>query len=440
MLRAFLDDYTVYRRTPGVEPVWLAVVRGTTALAVLAAILAFGALNIIINPMQQFQHPLPRRPVPVPVPYQAGFPDVLWGMMWFKKLTFETIPTEPYSKNPFEAYSNKVGNLTVRFHVEALTDDKEFSCSQGSWWKWDRTGKEVDLGMQWSCYYLRPSVGNSSQGSHIAYPVVRLSWTGTQDVDHTLTGYVTSVPIWNTSLPSMKSFGQSLLWNVPVGANMSLGVGKSVIYARPGTFLEAVGFKQKSLEVVGYPPVSGTVPSIEPSSQTTIEMIPEFDAFYGHNADAWEEYIEQTMIEGLAATGGLYTSFDIVFTLIFGRSLVSILFGGRPISPFGAIAIAGHKSLRKKLLRRYPGLAADDSPERGRAVCDFLCDFVVDMGPVQPVRSGQGDVTDTALEFQPHTQLAQRDDVYGTAKPNNPALLEEESKENSVAADPPSPA
>ncbi|KAG8896137.1 hypothetical protein FRC01_011989, partial [Tulasnella sp. 417] len=242
-------------------------------------------------------------------------------------------------------------------------------CETFNWWKWGGSGKRVDLGVVWTCYYLRAKAENS------VYPAIRLSWNGTQGVDPTFKGYITSVPIWDTNLPWMDGFGSSLSWNV-----------------------------RKSLEVVGYPAVSSKSSSIELSSQTTIEIIPQFEAFYGRNADAWEEYIEHTMVEGLAATGG------------------------KPISPFGAIAFAGRRSLQRKLLRRYPGLEADDASERGRAVSDFLCDFVVDMSPVQPTRSGRGEATNTAPELQ--SQLTGPDDADGTTEPSSPASSEEEIKKN----------
>ncbi|KAG8911412.1 hypothetical protein FRC01_005723 [Tulasnella sp. 417] len=184
---------------------------------------------------------------------------------------------------------------------------------------------------------------------------------------------------------------------------MTLSVGKSIIYARSGTFPEAVGLKQKSLEVVGYPAVSATSSTTELSSQTTIEIKPGFDAFYGGNSDAWEEYIEHTMVEGLAATGMFIST---------------------------AVAVV---SLRKKLLKRYPGLEADDASERGRAVGDFLCDFVVDMGPIQPARDRPGEVANTTPKLQ--SQLTEPDDAGATTEPSSPASSEEETKKNS-ATDP----
>ncbi|KAG8898847.1 hypothetical protein FRC01_010744, partial [Tulasnella sp. 417] len=311
---------------------------------------------------------------------------------WLKRLES---PPKSYSKDPWLSYSEEVEDLGGRFNAETSASGIELPCEWKEWWKWSGSGKRVDLGMVWACYYLRAKAENS------VYPAIRLSWNGTQGVDPTFQGYIASVPIWDTNLPWMDGFGSSLSWNA-----------------------------KKSLEVVGYPAVSSKSSSIELSSQTTIEIIPQFEAFYGRNADAWEEYIEHTMVEGLAATGGLYTSFDLIFTLIFGRSLIGLLFGGRPISPFGAIAFAGRRSLQRKLLRRYPGLEADDASERGRAVSDFLCDFVVDMGPVQPTRSGRGEATNAAPELQ--SQLTGPDDADGTTEPSSPASSEEEIKKDST--------
>ncbi|KAG8928519.1 hypothetical protein FRC01_005806 [Tulasnella sp. 417] len=197
----------------------------------------------------------------------------------------------------------------------------------------------------------------------------------------------------------MDVFGSSLSWDVPVGSNdtaLSSGVSR----------------------------VSTTSSSPGLSSQTTIEIKPEFDALYGSNTDAWEEYIEYTMIEGLASTGGLYTFLDLIFTIIFGRSVINLLFGGRPISPFGSIALASKRSLREKLLMQYPGLGASDASERAIAVCDFLSDFVVDFGPVQLAGSDRAEPINAAPEPQPQEQPTQRNDADGTAGPGNPTPLE----------------
>lgn len=80
-LRTFLDNHTVYRRDPTVEPGWLALVRGTTALVGLTAIAAFGVLNILVNPTAQFKSPLSKRPISVPMPYETGFPDTVYGVI-----------------------------------------------------------------------------------------------------------------------------------------------------------------------------------------------------------------------------------------------------------------------------------------------------------------------------------------------------------------------
>lgn len=79
--RKFLEQHTLFRRNATVEPAWLAALRGTIALAAIVAIFAFGALNIFILPMRQFNYPLPRKAIPVPMPYETGFVDSLCGIV-----------------------------------------------------------------------------------------------------------------------------------------------------------------------------------------------------------------------------------------------------------------------------------------------------------------------------------------------------------------------
>ncbi|KAG8949979.1 hypothetical protein FRC04_008058 [Tulasnella sp. 424] len=77
----FLEQHTLFRRAANVEPAWLAALRGTIALAAIVAIFAFGALNIFILPMQQFNYPLSRKAIPPPMPYETGFADSIYGLV-----------------------------------------------------------------------------------------------------------------------------------------------------------------------------------------------------------------------------------------------------------------------------------------------------------------------------------------------------------------------
>ncbi|KIO34384.1 hypothetical protein M407DRAFT_16912 [Tulasnella calospora MUT 4182] len=422
-----------------VEPAWFAAVRGTVALVALVVTFAFGALNVVVNPTQQFHHPLPRRAIPIPVPYEAGFPDTLNGVIWLKRADYRTLDTETYPIDTFKAafpdnFTQVFDSLLVHASPPnstyasrpSSTDPPQLNstipCEQYKTWHRYLHTWDMDIGISWTCWGLRQGLAYSMLDSSALSPIIRLNWTGSSVSGPILRGYVTDLPIWEENRLWMESFGS---WNVSVGANVRLNLGRRAIYTRPGSFLE-----MKSMEIIEYPVASATFSSMELSSQTIIEISPSFGGFYDNNADAWEEYLEHTVLEGLAATGGLYTAFDLVYALVFGRSIIGILFGGKPLSPFGVLGSASGKILRKRLLLQYPGLETDDAPERSKAVCDFLCDFLLDIGPAQPTRNTQ----DAVSHYPSNIQLQGIQGGNRIAEPGSERRSREEPRENSTAS------
>ncbi|KAG9021182.1 hypothetical protein FS837_007505 [Tulasnella sp. UAMH 9824] len=89
----------------------------------------------------------------------------------------------------------------------------------------------------------------------------------------------------------------------------------------------------------------------------------------------------------MSATGGLYATFDVVFILLFGRSLLAALFGSKHLTPFGVIAsIIRTEAFNKNLKKEYPGIDGEDPNKRAEATCNFLHDFVLDLKPVRKVQ------------------------------------------------------
>lgn len=127
-------------------------------------------------------------------------------------------------------------------------------------------------------------------------------------------------------------------------------------------------------------------------------------------------------------TGGLYTAFDVVFIFLFGRSLLTALFGklvellaglnrmidcfdcfegGKHITPFGAISsLIKRETFRKDLLKKYPGI----DKQEANSTCKFLHDFVLDFKPldIPPI-----DLKKKGSSNDPNQTSANPDDTGG---------------------------
>lgn len=61
----FIFGHTPFRRLVGVEPVWLSVVRGFTALSFISSLAVYAVLACIVNPLLENDSTLPTRPMGV---------------------------------------------------------------------------------------------------------------------------------------------------------------------------------------------------------------------------------------------------------------------------------------------------------------------------------------------------------------------------------------
>ncbi|KAG9019103.1 hypothetical protein FRB90_006417 [Tulasnella sp. 427] len=384
-VKGFFERHTLFRRDHRVEPVWLAAVRGTVALAALLAVFAYGILNTLILPTQQFKNPLPRRAVMAPLPHESRFTDEVHDARL--------------------AYGTDIGNVNFLdwFSATASSGSTRISCWAEFWSRWNYvTGKTLDIGIGWHCDDLGTLESNGTTIS----PTVSLTWAGPPALAPILRTYITNDPIWQSNRPWQDTFEPYLTWNVTSGTNTSLSVGRNVVYARPGTFLEMVGLKQRAIELEGYPVVSSVSTEAGGSSQTTIEIIPSFGGYYGNHVDAWEEYTQHSMLQGLAETG--------------------LLFGGKLFSPFGSIAVLAGTGLKARLLKHYPGLDSVNRSERSESLSDFLYDIVLDMGPINRPQAGNPQIVNRNQASQEASSPSRRGSYTDDA---SPLAQEKKSKE-----------
>ncbi|KII87826.1 hypothetical protein PLICRDRAFT_54872 [Plicaturopsis crispa FD-325 SS-3] len=89
-----------------------------------------------------------------------------------------------------------------------------------------------------------------------------------------------------------------------------------------------------------------------------------------------EDYREKTVLIGLASVGGVFTVADGIFAMIFGSTLITLLFGTKPLSPFGITGMLARSRIHAAVHERYP-LLKKEVNEGGMA--SFLKDTAVEL-------------------------------------------------------------
>ncbi|KIO17212.1 hypothetical protein M407DRAFT_85212 [Tulasnella calospora MUT 4182] len=119
-------------------------------------------------------------------------------------------------------------------------------------------------------------------------------------------------------------------------------------------------------------------------SDPQITILRFYPGFSGYNDELYEQHLDYTVLSGLSKTGGLYSSFEVVFMLFFGRSLLAALFGKNNTNPFGRIASTIQGDIfRKRLQEAYPGIDGEDPRQRAEATVNFMHDFLLDLKPLE---------------------------------------------------------
>ncbi|KAG8955074.1 hypothetical protein FRC04_009531 [Tulasnella sp. 424] len=133
---------------------------------------------------------------------------------------------------------------------------------------------------------------------------------------------------------------------------------------------------------VSYPILS--LPPGDPSTDPQLTTFNFYPGFGAYNDELYEEYLEHTVISGVSKTGGIYSAFEVLYILLFGRSLLAAVFGSKPISPFGALAsVVQRDSFRKGLWDKYPGIVGNDPKLKAEATCEFLHDYILNLKPLE---------------------------------------------------------
>ncbi|KAG8989837.1 hypothetical protein FRB90_002053, partial [Tulasnella sp. 427] len=208
-------------------------------------------------------------------------------------------------------------------------------------------------------------------------------------------------------------------FNLTAGLAYNVEAGRRKVYANRATFLDLVGVPQAPAIISTFPILDTDVTTSDASITTLIFR----SGFAAYNDEIYEEYLEKTVLTGIATTGGLYTAFNIVYTLLFGRSLLSAFTGGRPIGPFGKItSILQTNSFRRGLQSHYPGIDGTDQSKKAVATTNFLHDFVLDLRPLDlepsyESRKRNEDTQSRRLDFsatdpRPETEMPEKGSLW----------------------------
>ncbi|KAF8170386.1 hypothetical protein BJ912DRAFT_997456 [Pholiota molesta] len=102
---------------------------------------------------------------------------------------------------------------------------------------------------------------------------------------------------------------------------------------------------------------------------------------------------DKSFFNGLSQTGGLWTFLSGVFAVVFGGSLMRILFGTKPVSVFGLAHGWERNAIRKAYREEYPAIAEEiNAPRDQRGILYLLQEHVIDLGLTEETRQGSSTV------------------------------------------------
>ncbi|KAF7986324.1 hypothetical protein HWV62_35298 [Athelia sp. TMB] len=79
-----------------------------------------------------------------------------------------------------------------------------------------------------------------------------------------------------------------------------------------------------------------------------------------------------------SSIGGIFAFLDGVFSLIFGRAIMAILFGSRAISPFGLLGVATRNRLKRLVREQYPARQEDIENGGRPGMAAYISEVAID--------------------------------------------------------------
>ncbi len=145
-------------------------------------------------------------------------------------------------------------------------------------------------------------------------------------------------------------------------------------------------------------PQAGTSPLIAQGPEVaTIRITPQNDP------SEWKiirDYRDKSVLKGFASVGGLWAALGGIFAVLFGSSIIRIIFGMqfisdkldddynsphspgiKPLSLLGLMHTFQEDKIRDAYLQEYPRVLSDvNSKLEDRGLVALLCDYVIDVG------------------------------------------------------------
>ncbi|KAJ7074711.1 hypothetical protein C8F01DRAFT_33819 [Mycena amicta] len=72
-----------------------------------------------------------------------------------------------------------------------------------------------------------------------------------------------------------------------------------------------------------------------------------------------QEFTDATALDGLSSMGGLWTTIDAIFTILFGASVLYFAFGKRPLSPLGIVHTFQNRTLTRNWHEDFPAIRTE---------------------------------------------------------------------------------
>ncbi|KZP24969.1 hypothetical protein FIBSPDRAFT_929535 [Athelia psychrophila] len=112
-----------------------------------------------------------------------------------------------------------------------------------------------------------------------------------------------------------------------------------------------------------------------------------------------------SVVHILSNLGGLFAFVEAIFALIFGRTIMAIVFGTRAISPFGLLGIVTRNRFKKLIHEQYPRIHEDI--ERG-GMAAYVSEVAIDAGlmDVPPVNGQTGSSLSSHIGHEPEGEDA----------------------------------